>query len=182
MKRFTSFILAACLAVLTLAACAPKAPSQTTGAGVDEIVAAFKARMVDDAKADNMTEEDLFGKGDEMMGAYFTEDMTVPADQRRIAVDVKSEDLAAGTGIQATFNVNAAQILVLEAASADKVETIKTALNTMLDQQKELWSQYLPDQYEIVKKTVLKSEGNLIVYITYVNADALEAIFDELAG
>ena len=52
----------------------------------------------------------------------------------------------------------------------------------MLDQQNDLWSQYLPDQYEIVKKTVLKCEGDLIVYITYVNADALEAIFDELAG
>jgi hypothetical protein len=71
-------------------------------------------------------------------------------------------------------------ILILEAASADKLDGLLAILNTILEAEKELWSQYLPDQYEFVKDTVIKTQGNFIIYITYAEAAALEAIFDGL--
>jgi hypothetical protein len=183
MKKMLPILLIISLAIWSLAACAP---SNTTGsqknkATVADIATAFKDKIIEDMEKLGMTADQVFGDDtQEDMGVFFTEDLKQPAGQRRIAVDINADDLAAGFGIQATFNVDSALIIILEAESADLVPGMLETLNGILDQQKELWSQYLQDQYEIVKKTVLKSEGVFIVYITYQNAAELEAIFDDL--
>ena len=67
----------------------------------------------------------------------------------------------------------------MKAKSNEDAELLKASLQKELDAQIQTWSQYLPDQYEIVKKNVLKTKGEYVVYITYDNVDAVEKIFDE---
>lgn len=182
MKRILTALIIACLSISALAGCqsapttVPKAPEVT----VDQIVEAFKEKIIEDMMKNDLKEEDVFGPDEDEPGVFFTEDLKKPADQRWMAADIDSADLADGYGIKATFNVQADMILILEAESADKVAGLLEKLNGILDNEKELWSNYLPDQYEHVKNTVLKAEGNMIIYITYANASELEAIFDGL--
>lgn len=90
--------------------------------------------------------------------------------------------LASGFGYQSMMNVNSTTIIVLEAASADDVPAVKEGLEAYLENQVNIWSQYLPDQYEKVENNIIKTEGNYFIYITYDNPESIEAIFDDAAG
>lgn len=113
----------------------------------------------------NLTDED-----DDMREMYFD------------TLGIEPELIASGHGFQSMMNINSTVIMVLEAASADDVPAIKEGLEAYLENQVNVWSQYLPDQYEKVENNIIKTAGNYLIYITYDDPAGVEAIFDSATG
>ncbi len=149
---------------------------------VKEIMDDIKGQIVQDIK------DAGFGEGqsdEEILQSYLQTDL----------VDVATDDpfaqmffertgldkglLAEGYMFAAMFSNKADEIIVLKAKNDKDAELLQASLQKELDAQIQTWSQYLPDQFEKVKKNVLKTKGNYVVYITYDNVDAVEKIFDK---
>lgn len=76
------------------------------------------------------------------------------------------------------MNVNADEIIVLEAADEAQTDEVKTALENELAAQVQTWEQYLPDQFEKVKNNVILQNGTQFIYITYDQPEKIAQIFD----
>lgn len=132
--------------------------------------------------------EDSDMSEDEMFESYILEDLTATdADESEVAVmlermEIEQSQLANGKVIGALMNINADEIFVLEAKSEEDVADLKASLERELEAQIQTWEQYLPDQYEKVKKNVIETNGNFLLYATFSDtdkvADAFKAAFE----
>lgn len=183
MKRRVGMIVCA-LAIFALVGCSngessgEKAPAETS---VAAIMDAIKAQIVQDVKDagndDGRTDVEILGgyvetnvvdaTTDDPFGQVFFE-----------RTELDQDLLAEGTMLQAMFNTNADEIIVLKAKDQKDAEALKASLQKELDAQIQTWEQYLPDQFEKVKNNVLKATGSYVLYATYDNVDAVEKIFD----
>lgn len=82
--------------------------------------------------------------------------------------DLKSYDVR-----MALINVQANEVAMFEAKDG-KFDTVKKGVEKRLENLKELWSQYLPDQYELVKNAQTYENGNYYFFV--VGSDAEEII------
>lgn len=185
MKKMLGIMIGA-LVVFAMVGCSSTRENEggTTASDVTvkDIMVSIKAQIVQDIKDagfdDGQSDEDILQgymetnlvdtTADDVLGQMFFE---------RTGLD--KELLAEGSMIISAFNVNADEIIVLKAKDAKSVDTLKASLQKELDAQIQTWERYLPEQYEKVKKNVLKTKGNYILYVTYDNVDAVEKIFDE---
>ncbi|MDW0110563.1 DUF4358 domain-containing protein [Sporosarcina aquimarina] len=92
---------------------------------------------------------------------------------------VNPELLANGTVLAALMNVNADEIIVLEAKDEDQVDELKSSLENELAAQDQTWKQYLPEQYEKVKNNKIVTKGKFLLYVTYTNPEEIEKTFNE---
>ena len=76
------------------------------------------------------------------------------------------------------MNVNADEIILLEAKDEKQVASLKEALEKELEGQVQTWKQYLPDQYEKVENNVIKTNGKYLLYVTYTKPGNIEKVFD----
>lgn len=83
-----------------------------------------------------------------------------------------------GFVIKASMMVSSDQIALIKAAPG-KMETIQEALEAELASQLALWESYLADQAEKVQNAIITIRGDIIIYITYPDAEAIEAVFNE---
>ena len=96
MKRILTALLIASLCIMPLAACgtasttAPQAPDVT----VDQIVEAFKARIIADLEKEGIAKDEVFGPGEGEPGLFITEDLKKPAAERMLAA--RSEERRVG--------------------------------------------------------------------------------------
>ncbi|MDD3242786.1 MAG: DUF4358 domain-containing protein [Eubacteriales bacterium] len=79
----------------------------------------------------------------------------------------------------AMINIRAEEIAIVEAKSAQDVESVKKALEARLAALDQQWSQYLPDQYEFVKAASVKTNGNYVYLAVGENAEAIEKIITD---
>lgn len=174
MKKKLSFI-GLLLFALILGACGNEEPSTTPE---------FKDvyTNVEDTVKEIIAEEHNIS-GDEGLMGYLLEDLTAEDTEGSMAhlflerMDIKQEQLANGKTIGAMMNVNADEIFVLEANSAEEVEALKEGLERELAAQTQTWEQYLPDQYEKVKNNVIETNGNFLLYVTFSNPDKIVDAF-----
>ncbi len=71
------------------------------------------------------------------------------------------------------------EIWLIEASSADNLNTLKQLAQSRLDSQKTIYQSYAPDQYAILEQGVILTEGNYLAFIVSQNANALADIFSE---
>jgi len=79
-----------------------------------------------------------------------------------------------------TFNLSATEIALFElkdSKDADRVLEIITNRLTDLDN---LWKEYLPQQYELVKNARIVQNNNFILFVIAEHAEEIEASFNEL--
>lgn len=70
------------------------------------------------------------------------------------------------------MNVHATEIIMVEAQDG-KLEEVKKALNTRMENIEQTWSTYLPAQYELVKNRKTVEKGNTIAIIIADQADQI---------
>ncbi len=85
-------------------------------------------------------------------------------------LDIK--DLESYDVRMALINVQANEIAMFEAKEG-KLDTVKKGVEKRLENLKELWSQYLPDQYELVKNSVTYENGNYYFFIVGQDAEKI---------
>src|SRR5690606_1078059 len=185
MKRLISFSFMLVL-LLTLAACNKEEDNgknkESNAVALDEVLTALKEEMA--THLEDVGMPDAF-KEDGSLDGYIQSDLVHPSeDDQQSAMflerlGIKSDDLEAGFVIAAMMNINSDEIILLQAKDDSKVEELEAALKKELEAQTSTWEQYLPDQYEKVKNNIIKTKGNYLIYITYEDPEALEAVFDE---
>ncbi|CQR47315.1 hypothetical protein BN1058_01624 [Paraliobacillus sp. PM-2] len=121
-----------------------------------------------DGKLQNYIEADLTGESDDPMVGMTLETM-----------ELDKSKLEAGYVIQAMMNVNADQIILLEAKDEESVSVLQESLEKALEAQVQTWEQYLPDQYEKVKNNVIETNGKYLLYVTYEDPETIVNVFSE---
>ncbi|MCY6484862.1 DUF4358 domain-containing protein [Clostridium aestuarii] len=169
MKKILSLIMVI-LSIFLVVGCGQKVPDVQ----VKDIVGGIKSQIAEDMKAAGAP-EDMFKDG--KLGMYMETDLTAE-ETKPIAELFNEEDIEQSSILQVMINVNSDLIIVLKAKDESKVESLKASLEKVKEQQDNVWSQYLPDQYEKVKNNIIKSKGKYVIYITYSNPESIEAVFD----
>lgn len=59
-----------------------------------------------------------------------------------------------------------------------KIDSIKEKISHRIEIQAKNFKDYLPDEYFLIEKHVLKSKDNYILFIISEDADVIEDIFD----
>ena len=110
---------------------------------------------------------------------YNVADMTDPEQMLMYEGIFNTEDIKSGYILQSMMNVKAELIIVAEAKDAAALENIKLGYEKVLSDQDAMWSRYLPDQYDLVKANVIKTQGNYALYVTSQESEAIVKIFEE---
>lgn len=129
---------------------------------------------------------DLKDEGvDDMSQTHQEADLKDTDDENSVAniwiekMKLNPESLANGTVIAALMNVNADEIILLEAKDEKQVAELKKSLENELAAQVQTWEQYLPEQYEKVKNNKIVTKGKFLLYVTYTDPEAIEKAFNE---
>lgn len=93
--------------------------------------------------------------------------------------EISLEEFEEGRLLAPMMNVNSDEIIILKATDEKHVESLKAALEREQEVQIGIWSQYLPDQYEKVKKNIIGSKGLYVYFITTDHSSKIESIIDE---
>lgn len=171
MKKIISLVLIS-ITLVTFVGCAKQ---QEVNVSVNDIFKAVKEQMTKDMIAAGVP-EDSFKDG--QLPRYMETDLTTEEAVGPIAELFNKEDIEEGIVLQHMMNVKSDLIIVLKGKDEEKVVSLKEALDKVKESQENIWSQYLPDQYEKVKNNITKVEGKYLIYITADNAENIEAVFD----
>ena len=76
-------------------------------------------------------------------------------------------------------NMDADEILVLKTKSQDDLKVIKEKVQSRIDKQEKSFMQYRPKEYEIIKKCVLKEEGEYLILIISKDSSKIEKTVDD---
>lgn len=76
-------------------------------------------------------------------------------------------------------NIKASEIAIVKVKDANKVEEFKKNFTERLDKQSSSFKDYLPDEYFLIEKNVLKTKDNYIFFTISKDVDKVEKIFDE---
>ena len=75
------------------------------------------------------------------------------------------------------MSVHATEIMVYQAKDG-MIETVTEEVNAYLDNYEQMWSTYLPDQYELVKNRVQRTIGNTLIVIIAEDTETIVAKID----
>jgi len=180
--RKIQFMTTVLIVMLILGACGSKTDESTPT--TDEVSFDVVYASVEDAMLEGLQEDDSLTK-EEILSNYLIDDLTQPVDDNPNVeillngMDVEQDLIANGTALFAMMNVNADEIILLEAKTDEDVELLKAGLEKELAAQIQTWEQYLPEQFEKVKQNVIKTNGKFLIYITASNPEEIEQAFDK---
>lgn len=134
---------------------------------VTAIMDSIKDKIIADLRAMGYTDDDFEY---EPIPGYLLED--VDADY------LGSNLFEAGKTIRASMDLNADHIMVFK-AKAGKANELKTQLESFKQERYEFWRDYIDTQGEKVNKAIIKVKGDLVYYIVYEDASAIESVILE---
>lgn len=74
---------------------------------------------------------------------------------------------------------SAETIVIMKVKDEGDIEKISSALQVVVDEKKGEMEDYLPEQFEIVDKSSVKSKGNYVYLVISESKDAIEKIIEE---
>lgn len=149
---------------------------------LENIVSEIKEQIAEDMKEQGAG-EDVYVDG--KLQSYIETDLKATDESNPSGaiylekLKLNQEELENGTVIAAMMSVKSDEIIVLEAADEKHVASLKEALEREKEAQMKTWEVYLPDQFEKVKKNIIKTNGKFLLYATYENPEKIEKIFDK---
>ncbi|GAA0178177.1 hypothetical protein SH2C18_12730 [Clostridium sediminicola] len=152
--------------------CGKKTPE--VNIAVSDISNDVKSIIAEDLKKAGVPEESF---KDGQLPMYMEIDLTGET-QNPFSEIINKEDIEEGIAIQQMMNVKSDMIVILKAKDETKVESLKTSLEKIKEQQTKIWETYLQDQYEKVKNNLILTNGKYLVYITYESPEKIETTFN----
>ena len=73
--------------------------------------------------------------------------------------------------------MDVSELLIVKLNDAEDAESFRTAVETYIANQKNLYKNYAPEQYALLENSILEVSGNTVFYCTATNADALYDAF-----
>lgn len=184
MKRILSLLIFTAILSL-LVGCTEQAIDEKEKApkvSLEEIATQIKEQIAEDMKAKGAGEDVLV---DGNLQSFIETDLKESEeDDPAVAIllekmQLNKEEFNSGIVIAAMMNVNSDEIILLEASDEAHVDKLKESLERELEAQIHTWEQYLPDQYEKVKKNIITTKGNYLLYVTYEHPEKIKEVFDQ---
>ncbi len=121
----------------------------------------------------NIMKEEMIAEGmpadrftDENIPGYMSSNI-IDTENPNMYQDYFNLDLIQeGYVFQHMMNVKSDLIIFIKATDESNIDTLKESLDQVHQQQDQIWSQYLPDQYEKVKKSEIIIKDQYILYVT----------------
>lgn len=176
MKKLVVLMVVMALA-LSITGCTKPAVDVPIADVLEGVKEAIKADLL---ASGNFTEEDLKDDLPGLIEANMLEEdlMLYVSDPALFDQDLISE----GYILAPMFNVMSDEIIVLKAKDESAVKDLQAALEQEQENRLKQWETYLPDQHEKVKNTIIKAEGQYLLYATWGDATIIEAVFDAALG
>ncbi|ANS51983.1 hypothetical protein BM86_21075 [Bacillus thuringiensis] len=80
----------------------------------------------------------------------------------------------------APTNIKADEIAVIKVKDMKNVENIKEKISSRIEKKSKSFKDYLPDEYFLIEKHVLKTKDNYILLAISKDADKVEKTFDKM--
>lgn len=148
---------------------------------VDVSIADVLAEVKEAIKADllasgSFTEEDMEEGLPGLMEGNMLEDdlMLYVSDPELFDKQLISE----GYILAPMFNVMSDEVILLKAKDKSAAKDLQVALEQEKENRLKQWETYLPNQHEKVKNTIIKVEGQYLLYATWEDPTIVEAAFD----
>lgn len=93
--------------------------------------------------------------------------------------DIDSSELDEFVLYTAPSNIKADEIAILKVKDANNVSKIKDKVAKRLENQSTSFKDYLPNEYAIIQKNVLKTKGNYVLFIISNDAAKIDNAFEE---
>lgn len=101
--------------------------------------------------------------------------MDINTETLTMLYEINAEDVEEVIGKMPMMNVHASMYLVIKAKEGS-VDTVKAKVEQYVAAQEQMWSTYLPEQYELVKARKMGTNGNYVYLFISENASELEAL------
>lgn len=176
MKKIISMILVM-TTIFALTGCTTK---KEVNVPVQDIAINVKQAMKDELISQGMPEDRFI---DEQLPGYM--EITIPSDDSNqfpgfLTNEIfNSEDIEEAISFEQMMNVKSDIVIIIKAKDESKIANLQASLEEIKQKQEDIWSQYLPDQYEKVKNNVIKTNGNYLIYVTFDNPEAIIKAYDE---
>ena len=145
-----------------------------TEGSIEEVLEALKEAITEDLREIGFTDADF--DAEELPGYIITDILGEGGEY--VLMEMDKGLVEEGYIIAASMMLNSDQVIVIKAASG-KVNDVKAALEAEHAAKLALWEDYLADQAEKVRNTIIEVEGDFIYYITYPDAEGLEEVIIE---
>lgn len=154
MKRLLTFMLTVSVMAWMLAGC-----SASNGAS-EELSAAEVGEYIGQAVSlDGMKQRDL----EKLQGLY-------PIEAEKV------EDFVLYTS---SSNIRADELVIIKVKDANEVDGMLASIQKRIEAQTAKFQDYLPEEYYLIEKHVLKTKGRLILFVVSDGADRIEEAFDK---
>lgn len=176
MKRIAVLVVALAL-LLGMTACA----KPTADVPVADVFAAVKEAIKAAVLAEGtFTEEDLQeGLPGLMEGNLLEDDLMFYISDPEL---FNKELIAEGYILAPMFNIMSDEIIVLKAKDKAAVKDLQAALEKEKENRLKQWEDYLPNQRVKVENTVIKVEGQYLLYATWEDPELIAEAFDQALG
>ena len=101
--------------------------------------------------------------------------MTIDKEILENVSSIQSSQIEEVIGEMPMMNVQASMFIVIKATDGN-VQNVKTKVDEYATNYEEMWSRYLPEQYEFVKNRKVGIKGNYVYMIICENAEEIEAL------
>jgi cytidylate kinase len=78
----------------------------------------------------------------------------------------------------ASSNIKADELLVVKVKDTKDIDDVKSKITDRVEKQSQSFKDYLPDEYSLIEKHVLKDTGDFILFDISKNSDKVEESFD----
>lgn len=93
--------------------------------------------------------------------------------------DIDSENLEEYILYIPKSNIEANEIAIFKVKESEDLEEVEEKIKDRVEEQATNFKDYLPDEYYLIEKNVLKTKGNYILFAISEDVDKIEKVFDE---
>lgn len=79
----------------------------------------------------------------------------------------------------ASSNIKVDEIAVIKVKDSNQIENIKKKISKRIEKQSTSFKDYLPKEYNLIEKHVLKNKDNYVIFIISQDAEKIEKVIDE---
>jgi hypothetical protein len=100
-------------------------------------------------------------------------------DKLQKIYDINADEIENFVLYVAPTNLKADELAIIKVKDANDVENVKEKLSKRIEEQGKSFKDYLPDEYFLIEKHVLKTKDNYVLLAISKDADKIESAFDE---
>ncbi|OOB75268.1 hypothetical protein AXF41_09055 [Clostridium haemolyticum] len=79
----------------------------------------------------------------------------------------------------ASSNIKVNEIAVIKVKDSNQIEDIKKKIGKRIEKQSESFKDYLPKEYDLIEKHILKNKDNYVILIISKDAEKIQKVIDE---